>query len=270
MTLKKLALASLCLASSAIASDNQPILIQGAMDMETNVLISALKSPKEVTIGSWTFWEGTIDNYPVVISRTEIGLANAAASTTLGIEKYEPRAIINQGTSGGHDPELYRGDIVIGATSFNMGAYKVEYSEKGQGIHPQNWDNFNVVMRLRKNGELVDHSHFVADPALLAHAMEYADDYRHGKVVKGVIGSADEWNREVDRINWFHNTFGTSVEEMETSSAALVAQAYEVPFIGIRILSNTDQHKQDFDPVTAKHSQEFVLDVVKGLIEKSS
>ncbi|KXF83449.1 5'-methylthioadenosine nucleosidase [Enterovibrio coralii] len=258
---------SLLLSTSAIAAQ-QPILIQGAMDMETNVLINALENAKETHRGGWTFWEGDIKGHPVVISRTEIGLANAAASTTLGIELFNPKAIINQGTSGGHDPELYRGDIVVGARSFNMGAYKVEYTEKGQGIHPEKWQNFDVVMRLRKNGELVEHSHFDADDALLAHTLSYSNAYKHGKVVSGVIGTADEWNREVDRINWFHETLGTSVEEMETSAAALVAEAYDVPFVSIRVLSNTDQHNQDFDPATAKHCQEFVLDVVDGLIKK--
>ncbi len=96
--------------------------------------------------------------------------------------------------------------------------------------------------------------------------MKYAEGYSHGKVVEGKIGSADEWNREIDRINWFHETLGTSTEEMETSAAALVAEAYDVPFIGVRVLSNTDLHKQDFDPATAKHCQEFVLKVIDGLV----
>ncbi|MBV7299153.1 5'-methylthioadenosine/S-adenosylhomocysteine nucleosidase [Enterovibrio paralichthyis] len=263
---KTLSLSSLLLATSFNAFANQPILVQGAMDMETNVLIEALDNAKEVTRGSWTFWEGEIKGYPVVVSRTEIGLANAAASTTLGIELYNPKAIINQGTSGGHDPDLQRGDIVVGKESFNMGAYKVAFKEKGEGIHPTAWENFDVVMRLRKDGELVNYAHYEGDPALLAHTMKYAEGYSHGKVVEGKIGSADEWNREIDRINWFHETLGTSTEEMETSAAALVAEAYDVPFIGVRVLSNTDLHKQDFDPATAKHCQEFVLKVIDGLV----
>ncbi|MDD1779839.1 5'-methylthioadenosine/S-adenosylhomocysteine nucleosidase [Enterovibrio sp. ZSDZ35] len=262
---KNIASLSLLISSSVMATE-QPILIQGAMDIETNVLIAALENAKESERGSWTFWEGKINGHPIVISRTEIGLANAAASTTLGIELFNPKAIINQGTAGGHDPELYRGDIVVGARSFNMGAYKVAYTEKGKGIHPEKWENFDVVMRLRKEGELVNFSHYDADDALLAHTLSYTDAYKHGKIVSGVIGTADEWNREVDRINWFHEKLGTSVEEMETSAAALVAEAYDVPFVSIRVLSNTDQHNQDFDPATATHCQEFVLDVVKGLV----
>ncbi|WP_237732854.1 5'-methylthioadenosine/S-adenosylhomocysteine nucleosidase [Shewanella schlegeliana] len=244
-----------------------PILVQGAMDVEVETLVAALNDVKQKTYGAWTFWEGLLDGYPVVVSRTEIGLANAAASTTLGIAHYQPKVIINQGTSGGHDPKLFRSDIVIGETSFNMGAYKIEFVEKGQGIHPTTWQNFDMPMYLRENGVVVEHNHFKADPALVEIALSQASSYTQGKVVVGRIGSCDEWNREVDRINWFHETMGTSVEEMETSAAAQVAEAYKLPFVSIRVLSNTDQHKQDFEPQTAIDCQVYVLDVIKALIK---
>ncbi|WP_017189606.1 5'-methylthioadenosine/S-adenosylhomocysteine nucleosidase [Vibrio harveyi] len=254
--------------SFSVFAQTQPILVQGAMDIETSTLVEALDDAKQTTVGSWTFWQGDIDGYPVVVSRTEVGLANAAASTTIAIEHFNPKYIINQGTSGGHDPKLYRGDIVVGEASFNMGAYKSEFAKKGKGIDPTKWQNFDVTMRLRENDEFVEHKQFKADPALVETALSLSEEYKKGKVVRGLIGSADEWNREVDRINWFHETYGTSVEEMETSSAALVAQAYQVPFVGIRILSNTDQHKQDFDPQTAVDCQLYTIDVIKALIKK--
>ncbi|MGL5491054.1 MAG: 5'-methylthioadenosine nucleosidase, partial [Shewanella sp.] len=119
---------------------------------------------------------------------------------------------------------------------------------------------------LREHGEVVKHNHFKADPALVEVALSQAHQYTKGKVVKGIIGTGDEWNRELDRINWLHHTFGTAVEEMETSAAALVAEAYKLPFVSIRILSNTDQHNQDFDPQTAVDCQQFVLNIIQQLI----
>ncbi len=93
----------------------------GAMDVEVETLVAALKDKQVLTVGSWTYWQGTLSGYPVVVSRTEVGLANAAAATTLAMERFQPRLVINQGTAGGHDPALHRGDIVIGTKSFNMG-----------------------------------------------------------------------------------------------------------------------------------------------------
>ncbi len=243
-----------------------PILIQGAMDVEVDTMVAALQEKQALTIGAWTFWQGTLAGYPVVISRTEVGLANAAAATTLAIERFKPRLIINQGTSGGHDPALHRGDIVIATRSFNMGAYRSDFTPADQGIDPRKWHNFEVTMRLRDNGKLVEHSSFAGDPELVGRALGMADRYQHGRVVAGIIGTADEWNRQVARINWLHQTYNTAAEEMETASAALVAEAYKVPFVGVRVLSNTDIHGEEFDPQTAIHCQQFVIDYTKALI----
>lgn len=263
---KYLFLIASSLLSCVSFAQNSPILVQGAMDIETDRLVAALDKKQEITVGSWTFWLGEINDYPVIVSRTEIGLANAAAATTVAIERFKPRLIINQGTSGGHDPQLHRGDIVIGERSFNMGAYQVDFTEKGKGIHPTQWKNFDVTMRLRDKGNLVTYKEFSADKVLVDKAVAVSPFYKKGKIVKGLIGSADEWNREIDRINWFHDTYGTSAEEMETSAAALVAEAYKVPFIGIRILSNTDLHNEEFAPETASDCQLFVIDYIKSLI----
>jgi adenosylhomocysteine nucleosidase len=254
------------LLSFSVSAAPKPIVLQGAMDIEVNYMIEQLNNKQEVTFGSWTFWTGTIDNYPVIVSRTEVGIANASASTTLAIEKFSPSMIINQGTSGGHDPELYRGDIVLATKSFNMGANRSEFSTVDAGIQPEKWKNFTVTMRLREDNKLIEHDAFYSTPELVNFAYENVKHPAKGKVVKGVIGTADEWNREVARINWLYKTYQTAAEEMESSSAALVAEAYKVPFIGIRILSNTDLHNQDFDPETAVTNQKYVIDFVKQWI----
>lgn len=52
-------------------------------------------------------------------------------------------------------------------------------------------------MRLRENGKLVEHSSFAGDPELVGRALGMADRYQHGRVVAGIIGTADGWNRQV-------------------------------------------------------------------------
>ena len=56
----------------------------------------------------------------VVVLRTEIGII-----------KYFPDLIINQGPSGGHDPKLHAGDIVLAEKVINIGAVKTERKEYG-------------------------------------------------------------------------------------------------------------------------------------------
>jgi adenosylhomocysteine nucleosidase len=251
--------------TSSKGNELQPIIIQGAMDVETEKLAAQLDNMEEVTISGWNFYKGTINDYPVVVSVTEIGMTNAAVATTLGIENFNPIAIINQGTAGGHDPELHQFDIVLGKNIVNFGAYKTDFKDKGEGIDPTSWNPMTLDVPV--NGKMVEHSSFEGDKTLLEAANSVKDKYKSGKVVEGTIGSADEWNKEIDRILWLNETFGTSVEEMETASSAQVATAYGVPFLGIRVLSNNEVHKEEYNRNTGENCQEYVMEVVKAYID---
>ncbi len=302
---------------TALSDEGAPILIQGAMDMEVSVLVEALAplsaqvagavrggcvgggcvgggcvggegrdSPLEpIKIGPWVFWKGCIDQIPVIISLTNIGLAHAAAVTTLAIERFKPRLIINQGTAGGHDPSLRRGDIVIGERVVNIGELRTQQTPIGDGVHPNRWlpASFNTQVEESAEGEggkgLI--TYLESDSGLVEKALSLNEAFQTNnvshtsgksqqgrlvkrRVVKGTIGSADQWNRELDRINWLHQTYGTSVEEMETSAVALVAKAYDIPFLGVRIISNTDQHGEEFDPQTAEECQNFIIRLIQS------
>jgi adenosylhomocysteine nucleosidase len=93
----------------AVESKRQlrPVIVQGALDIEVKKLATRLDKVRVEKVGGWTFWRGTLDGYPVIVSKTMKGLSNAAAATTIAAERYYPVAIINQGTSGGHVPDLH-------------------------------------------------------------------------------------------------------------------------------------------------------------------
>src|SRR5262249_48632591 len=100
-----------------------PVVVQGAMPLETEKLIGRLNDVSVERVGGWSFWRGTLDGYPVIVSKTRKGVANAAAATVLAVERYRPVAFINQGTSGGHDPALRLYDIVLGTSAVSLGAF---------------------------------------------------------------------------------------------------------------------------------------------------
>jgi adenosylhomocysteine nucleosidase len=70
----------------------------------------------------------------------------------------------------------------------------------------------------------------------------------------------------LDRIQWIHDVYGTSVEEMEGASVAQIADAYKVPFLGIRILSNNITNGGTYNSGTAAANQDYVYEVVKEYI----
>ena len=49
-------------------------------------------------------------------------------------------------------------------------------------------------------------------------------------------------------------------------AAAQIAQAYDVPFLGIRVLSNNKTNGGKYNPNTASANQEYVYEVVKKYI----
>ena len=260
--MKKIILGLFILTTSLFAKET--ILVQGAMDIETEYLIKALSNPVKEQIASWTFWKGKIGNKTVIVSRTEIGITNASAATTIGIMKYSPNLIINQGTSGGHDPKLHAGDIVLAEKVINIGAVRTERKEYGIPADDKDGIFFEDVQRIRDSkGNTVDYPYFSSEKKIIEVAKKI--EYKNGKVVVGTIGTADQWNRELERIKFIHERYNTSAEEMETVAAAQVAKAFNIPFMGVRILSNTDIHNEDFNPQTAIWCQEYTVELIKKL-----
>jgi adenosylhomocysteine nucleosidase len=255
---------------AAEAKAQQPIIVQGPMPIEAEKLADRLEDVKEEKSGSFVFYKGKLDGYPVIIAKTGKGMENTAAATAVAIEKYNPAAIINQGTSGGHDPGLHVFDIVLGKRTVNLGSLKTGSLNENEGIEPKNWIPMDLMASEGSAGEDPDAEkirYFKGDEELLAAANAVKDEYEKGKVVEGTIGSADVWNNEVDRINWFHEKFGTSVEEMEGAAGAQIAAAYEVPYLGIRVLSNNKVNGGEYNPETAEANQAYVLEVLKEYIK---
>ena len=256
----------------ARAASPRAIVVQGAMDVEVQQLVAALDGATPQQIAGFTFWSGEVDGYPVVVAKTRRGMSHASAATAIAVEHFRPAAIINQGTAGGHQTDLHVYDIVIGKESVNLGAFRAPFRARGQGSRPADWRPIDLVQSdtsVMEQPNAPPIHRFPADNNLLAAAMSVRDRYQKGRVVEGVIGSSDTWNSEIDRIQRFHDTFGTSAEEMETASAAQTAAAFQVPFLGIRVLSNNVTNDGVYDNRTAAACQEYVLNVIRQYVKTS-
>lgn len=256
-----LLLALLCAPASAGAK-RYDLLVQGALDSELQPLLSALEGSRKVQIDAWTFWTGRIGDKRVVISRTEVGPLNATAATTLGIRYFRPAAIINQGTAGGHKRELKLWDIVIGVRTVDFSGIEQTHGDAGTGVRLERWKpNYN---RLRVDGrESVRFESFPGDARLVEVAMRVP--YARGHLFAGSVGSALRFSRELDLIDWVHRTYGTDSEDMESAYAGGVATAMHVPFVAVRIISNTEWEHPTYERIAGRYCAEFVLALVRAL-----
>jgi len=262
-------LACVLLATCGAREPVRPIVVQGAMDVEIRKLAGAIQNATEEQVSGWTFWRGTNDGYPVVISKTLKGMENAAAATALAAERYHPIAIINQGTAGGHVADLHVYDIVLGTHAVNLGSFKTGYRPPGQGSDFAEWSPLDLMRTEGSAGQDPNARamrRFAGDERLLAAARSVRGQYRKGKVVDGVIGSSEVWNSEIDRIQRFHDQFGTTAEEMEAAASAQIAGLFQIPFLGIRVVSNNITNGEAYDTRTGEACQDFVSDVVKAYV----
>ncbi len=243
---------------------SRPVLIEGAMSVETEWMIEALAHPREERIGGWRFVSGDYQGTPVVVAVTSVGMSNAAAVTALGIERFHPVAVINQGTAGGHNPVLHVRDIVVGARSFDASAWISHQEASGADGRHVVFYRYDEAM-----GTVTGEAHYIpADATLLAVAMECAKGYRNGRVIQGTMATSNSWNRQMARIQFLYEQTGSSCEEMETFAAAVVCQRFGVPFVGIRVISNTELYNETFQPETGLFCQQFALTVAKAYAEK--
>jgi adenosylhomocysteine nucleosidase len=236
------------------------LLVQAAIPPELDPLLAALEEKQEIHIAAWTFWMGKIGGKCVVVSRTEVGPINAAAATALGIDRFHPAAVINQGTAGATNPDLKLWDIVLGERTTDYSAFEAAHGDAGTGANPARWKPLQHSLRMGR--ELVKFPNFPGDPKLLEAAQRVK--YNRGNVVKGNIGSAYQFNRELDRMVWLRKTYAIDSEDMESAFAAGVATGMQTPFLAVRIISDSEWTHPRFEPATAEACAKFVLDLIRS------
>ncbi|WP_407382731.1 5'-methylthioadenosine/S-adenosylhomocysteine nucleosidase [Ruminococcus sp.] len=245
----------------------KPIVILGPMESESALLIQSLGQRQAQAVGSFTFHEGMIGGYPVVVCRTYIGVVNSAAAAALAIQRYAPLCVIIQGTSGAHDPALHQGDLVLGDHLVHLGRFFTPHRDRGEGTDAFAWEPQGSEIVAVNAGEFTEVLH--SDRRIIDTAAR--TPYPRGRVKRGTIGAADIWNRELDMIAHLHRTLGTDCEEMEGFGVAQVCAGFGVPMADIRIISNSEWHEQEeFNEKYGADCQMFVLEVVKRLIAEQT
>lgn len=229
------------------------ILIQGAMEVETDWLVSRMEEPVLFQRGGFPFWAGRIGELELAVSQTGIGTVCAACATTLGIEKFRPQVVINQGLAGAHREDLHVGDIIVGRSCVHIHDLKTPARGRGEGSDPFSW-----AFHHHQDGEKV--SVWESDPQW-ADLFERAA-YSGGEKVPGRLGSGDIYNREADRILWLREQGGQLCEDMESVAAYQVCRRLSVPCVGLRIISNNELTGEPYQRTVGEILQRFVLEAL--------
>jgi|SRR5690625_79118 len=193
--------------------------IIGAMDEEIAHLKQLMEEKETKTVANVTFTVGSIQDRKIILLKSGIGKVNAAMATTILLEQYNPKTIINIGSAGGIDCTLQVGDVVIGEAlvhhDVDVTAFDYEYGQVPQ--QPR---------------------FFTSDETLIEHARSILTKMNVQTKV-GLIATGDSFMHDETVIEKMKEVFPTVLAvEMEGAAIAQVCYQYGIPFLAVRSLSD--------------------------------
>ncbi|PLR87682.1 5'-methylthioadenosine/S-adenosylhomocysteine nucleosidase [Bacillus sp. V33-4] len=228
------------------------IAIIGAMEEEVTILRDKISGQHQETIAGCEFTSGLMNGADVILLRSGIGKVNAAMSTSILLEKFNPDFVINTGSAGGLNPDLNVGDVVI---STDVRHHDVDVTAFGY--------EYGQVPQLPAS--------FEADSELIEIAENCAKEIEGAQVVTGLIATGDSFMSDPERVQAISQKFtDLQAVEMEAAAIAQVAYQFNKPFVVIRSLSDIagKESNVSFDQYLQKaalNSANLVMKIVSSL-----
>lgn len=192
------------------------------------------------------------------IGLTGIGMVNAAHKTTKFIERFgKPDFIINYGCCGSHDKDLNVEDVIIGQSYISLANIIIDNTDKIHYYGSRQRDT--VINKWYSDNYLMD----IANKTISSRSEKF-----------GIIGSSDIWHDNLGKIQFWHDKFNTSCEDMESSAIAQISSGYEIPFISIKDISNSiylkNKQFNGFDHIVPEmagfNSARFVHKMIENIL----
>ncbi|MBM6619674.1 5'-methylthioadenosine/S-adenosylhomocysteine nucleosidase [Bacillus suaedaesalsae] len=231
------------------------VAIIGAMEEEVQILRGKLEGAEVEVVAGCEFTFGKLQGTDVVLLRSGIGKVNAAMSTTILMQRFQPDYVINTGSAGGFLQTLNVGDVVI---STEVRHHDVDVTAFGY--------EYGQVPGLPVA--------FKANDLLIEAATGAVHELEGVQVVEGGIATGDSFMNDPERVSYVRSKLpNLYAVEMEAAAVAQVCHQFDKPFVVIRALSDIAGKESNisFDQFLQKaalHSSELVVSMVQKLKEK--
>lgn len=251
-------------------SENRTAIIY-AFDAEGQLLRSNMTLEDSLFSVGRVFWIGKLEGKDVIVVNSDIGMTNAAMTTQLLIDKFQPKEIIFTGICGGIDPGNRIGDIVIPEfwVTHDYGVYNQEGFKTG-------W--IYVWLSEKQASDTV--TFFSVDRSLLQVAQKVEPQLKSilGRAPRIKVGgngaSGSSFIDQVEKREWLKEKLDAQIVDMESAAVVQVAQINGVPVLVVRSCSDlaggsgsstARDEIQEFFGVAADNSADFVLEFLKQL-----
>lgn len=203
--------------------------IIGAMQLEVETLVHEMKDATATVHAGSTFYDGTLEELPVVVVQCGVGKVNAALCAQILCDCYQVTHLVNTGIAGSLCAELDIGDFVVSQDAM---------------YHDFDCRKFGYPFGKVPGMDTVT---FPADEGLMAAAFAAAEKIHPGHVRIGRVASGDQFVAEKglkERI--IENTQGLCTE-MEGAAIAQTAYRNGVPFVILRAISDKADDSAEMD-----------------------
>lgn len=199
------------------------IAIIVAMQSEFNLVSNILEHAEPREIEGAKALVGELSGKQIILLKSGIGKVNAAMQVTSLIAEMHPDYIINSGVAGGIGEGMHQGDIVVGTEA----CYHDVWCGEGEWGQVQGFP-----------------LKFPANEHLLEAAKSVVKD--NSQLVFGLICTGDQFISELATLQGIKRNFpdGKAVD-MESAAIAQVCYAKQVPFMSLRIVSDTPGMEPD-------------------------
>lgn len=230
-----------------------PIGLIGAMSAEIEYLHAAATQASTSMLLGFECHTLEINQQTIYLLKSGIGKVSAAVSTTLFIQAYAPRLIINIGTAGAVNHDISIGDVVA-ATTLAYWDVDAEGFGYNYGQVPDQPATFHPP------GELSAHLQGIKLP--------------NARIHQGLLASGDSFISKEAQLSKIRSHFPDALAvDMESTSIAQTAAHLDTPLIVLRGISDyacgdaLKEHQTNL-ALSSKHSSEAALALITQLTEK--
>ncbi len=245
--------------------------ILSAMEEEIRLLSTDLTVREERTIANRKYQTGILYGKEVAIVLSRWGKVAASQTATTLINLFGVDSIIFTGVSGGADPTLNIGDVVISSEL-------VQHDVDASAVPPMK--RFEIpllgISHFKSDDTMAESAYFAAkeyvEKKLLKDVpTKYLEKYKITlpQVVKGLVASGDQFMADPMKLLELRNVLPElKCVEMEGAAVAQVCYEHCIPFVAIRILSDKADHSAIIDfPIFVEHiAAHYTRGIVKGML----
>lgn len=218
-----------------------------AMTKEFDLVKGLLENIVEKKINGFDFIEGMLGGKEVILAKSGMGKVCSAVGVLELIKNFQPDCIINTGVAGGIDIKTQVMDVVA--------AEKIVYHDVWCG-EPSSYGQIQGMPEC-----------FITDKRLYDAAVGVKADIN---IYGGLICTGDKFITAREELDKIKENFpeGLAVD-MESCSMAQVCHMYHVPFLSLRIISDTPgikDHQQQYENFWVDAPVKSI-EVIKQLVE---